>query len=352
MSGAEIGSTKLAVRHNDLLICKINPRINRVWLVSGHASESQHLASPEWIVFRSDERASSTWLRYFVSSPAARRWLESQVSGVTGSHTRVKADHVLRLTVPVPPLDEQHRMVAVLEDHLSRLDAADAYLAASEDRVTRWARRAADHALESGRTGSGRLADLVDRVEAGRSFGGASPPAGEDGWGVVRVSAMTWGEFRPEENKAVPGKLVDQRWEIHEGDVLVSRANTTDYVGAPVLVGHTRPRLLLSDKSLRLVPREGVDRRWLVQVLASQAVRRQVSALASGTKDSMRNISQAKLLSVQVPTTSSEQQSAVAEVAHQAHQDAQRLRHSLSATRDRSAALRRSLLTAAFSGRL
>ena len=33
VSGAEIGSAKVTVEEGDVLICKINPRINRVWVV-------------------------------------------------------------------------------------------------------------------------------------------------------------------------------------------------------------------------------------------------------------------------------------------------------------------------------
>jgi len=33
LRGSEIGSSKVIVRKNDVLICKINPRINRVWVV-------------------------------------------------------------------------------------------------------------------------------------------------------------------------------------------------------------------------------------------------------------------------------------------------------------------------------
>lgn len=42
---------------------------------------------------------------------------------------------VLGSRIPVPPLDEQRRIVDLLEDHLSRLDAAVAGLAASEARL-------------------------------------------------------------------------------------------------------------------------------------------------------------------------------------------------------------------------
>lgn len=147
-----------------------------------------------------------------------------------------------------------------------------------------------------------RLGDLLVRVEGGKSFGSAARPAGPDEWGIVKVSAMTWGKFRPTENKVVsePDRI-DPRYEIRPNDVLVSRANTVEYVGAPVLVRGTRPRLLLSDKSLRLVPKVGVHPAYLAAMLSAPQARRRISELATGTKDSMRNISQAALLMVAMP---------------------------------------------------
>jgi type I restriction enzyme S subunit len=143
----------------------------------------------------------------------------------------------------------------------------------------------------------GRLKDVLLTIEAGKSFTCEARPAEDDEWGVIKVSAMTWGSFRANENKAVPiGKEFDKRHEIRHGDILISRANTREYVGAPVLVGKCRPGLLLSDKSLRLVPGTEVDRRWLLYALSSPAFRRHISNAATGTKDSMRNISQQALL--------------------------------------------------------
>ena len=46
---------------------------------------------------------------------------------------------------------------------------------------------------------------------------------------------------------------------------------------------------------------EKVDKRWLLGVLRSPQARRQMSGLATGTKESMRNISQAQVRSILVP---------------------------------------------------
>lgn len=145
------------------------------------------------------------------------------------------------------------------------------------------------------------LGDLIEDITAGKSFGPSDAPAVEGQWGIIKVSAMTWGKFKPEENKAVPAELADARFEIREGDLLVSRANTADYVGASVLVRSVRPKLLLSDKSLRLNLKPGVCSEWLWYMLQAPSVRSQIRELATGTKDSMRNISQAALRAIQIP---------------------------------------------------
>jgi hypothetical protein len=150
---------------------------------------------------------------------------------------------------------------------------------------------------------------LIDRIEAGKSFSALGRPATPDEWGVVKVSAMSWGSFLEDENKAVPtDRPINPDYEIRTGDLLLSRANTEDLVGATVLVSETRPRLLLSDKSLRLVTRAGIERPWLNYMLQSPLVRGQFSDRATGTSDSMRNLSQVKILSTTLPLPPTEEQ--------------------------------------------
>ncbi|GHA09836.1 restriction endonuclease subunit S [Streptomyces echinoruber] len=145
-----------------------------------------------------------------------------------------------------------------------------------------------------------RLGDILNRIEAGKSYKCEPRPASREEWGVIKVSAMTWGDFDEGENKAVPaGFPFNPEYEIRPGDILLSRANTAAYVGASVLVRKCRPRLLLSDKSLRLIPAEGIDREWLAYLLSSPNIRDQISERATGTKDSMRNISQGALADIE-----------------------------------------------------
>lgn len=121
LPGRAIGSTKQAVSPGDVLVCKINPRINRVWTV-GPLGDYEQIASSEWIGFRSDALEPRFAMRYF-SEPAFRSLLCSEVSGVGGSLTRAQPSRVAAYPVPVAPRAEQTRIADQLDTLLARIQA-------------------------------------------------------------------------------------------------------------------------------------------------------------------------------------------------------------------------------------
>lgn len=295
----------------------------------------------------------SQFLEYWLLSPNAQQRINLMKTGISDSGLNLTQDRFIQLPVPMPPLHEQRRIVAVLEEHIVSLDAASASVHRAQRRLVALRRSSLDATFGLGLRPGVPLRNLVLGVTAGKSFGSDGGPAAVGQWGIVRVSAMTKGVFLESENKAVPPERVDPRNEIRPGDLLVSRANTSEYVGASVLVpGTVRQRLLLSDKSMRLTPKEDVDPEWLWRALQAPTARRQISALATGTKDSMRNISQASLLSVSLPAKSRLEQERDARVYRDLDEQVSRQEAHIAALLRRSEALRRALLAAAFSGRL
>jgi type I restriction enzyme S subunit len=147
------------------------------------------------------------------------------------------------------------------------------------------------------------VGDVLLAIESGKSVKTKERPAQSGELAILKVSAVTWGEFRPHENKAVfddydPGDCPRPK----DGDLLISRANTRELVGAPVLVAGDHPNLLLSDKILRLVPNLArVDRRYLAHALRSTRSRRHFESRAGGTSGSMTNITQEDIRSAPLP---------------------------------------------------
>lgn len=121
LAGTSIGSTKQSVEPDDVLVCKINPRINRVWQV-GQTQQNRQIASSEWIGFRCAP-LDPRFFRYFFSSPNFRELICTDVTGVGGSLTRAQPKKVATFPVPVAPLSEQTRITDKLDAVLTRVDA-------------------------------------------------------------------------------------------------------------------------------------------------------------------------------------------------------------------------------------
>ncbi|MFI1729965.1 hypothetical protein ACH40E_12145 [Streptomyces acidicola] len=140
-------------------------------------------------------------------------------------------------------------------------------------------------------------------IETGWSPACDSQTPASDEWGVLKVSAVTSGQFDSREAKRLPSGLRPRpHIEVKEGDVLVARANgVRSLVGVVCQVGPTRRRLMLSDKVLRLLPDESkAERDFLPVLLRSARVRSQVESLLNGGTG-QNNISQTDIRSLLVP---------------------------------------------------
>ena len=122
ISGIDIGSSKQVVEPGDVLLCKINPRINRVWHVTGYTN-NKLLASSEWIIFR-NKHILSKYMMFCMRAAYFREFMLSNVSGVGGSLMRAQPKHVRRYPIPLPPLEVQQRIVERIESLFAKLDEA------------------------------------------------------------------------------------------------------------------------------------------------------------------------------------------------------------------------------------
>ncbi|OUL56870.1 restriction endonuclease subunit S [Pseudoalteromonas ulvae] len=128
-----------------------------------------------------------------------------------------------------------------------------------------------------------------------------TPRNGED-WGVLKVSAVTWGIFNPEENKELPAHLEPRvEHEVQSGDFLISRANTADLVAKAVVVPSSAPKnLMMSDKIIRFKLHENVNGEYLNLMNNSQVSRDYYNRVAGGTSSSMKNVSREQIRSLVV----------------------------------------------------
>ena len=163
----------------------------------------------------------------------------------------------------------------------------------------------------------GQLADSIAALDAGVSVNAEDRPHGAGEIGVLKTSAVSGGQFFPNQNKTVVESERRLVAEPVQGDsILVSRMNTPALVGESCYVTEAHPSLFLPDRIWQLKPKDRakINMRWLSFVLQSATYRRHVEAHATGTSGSMKNLPKAKLLALPVSYPAPSEQAKIAQV--------------------------------------
>lgn len=194
----------------------------------------------------------------------------------------------------LPSLDEQKRIAELLW----AIESTKQGLAALASTITSVATSAFESFTSSG---VATLSEWVERIDAGRSPRASSESIGAGELGVLKVSAVGRDVFVATENKRLlDPKEFRQSGAVRAGDVLVTRANAVvDNVARPCMVDLDYPNLMLSDKTLRLVPKTGYPGRVLLAALSAPSYRAYVREAVNGTE--AKNISQARILAGPAP---------------------------------------------------
>jgi type I restriction enzyme, S subunit len=147
-----------------------------------------------------------------------------------------------------------------------------------------------------------RLGDLPLEISGGISVPCEDRPTVNGEPAILKLSAIDAGTFRPNENKVVlPVHRGRLERTVRAGQVLVSRSNTAELVGAVALVEEDSPALFLPDLIWALdVKDSSVNPHWLALALGASDARRQILGLASGTSGSMKKLSIARLRMLQL----------------------------------------------------
>ena len=327
ISGKEIGSTKQVVEKGDVLLCKINPRINRVWKVSQH-TDSALLASSEWIIIR-NRFINSDYLMYCFRSPFFRDFMLSNVSGVGGSLMRAQPKYVKEYPVPIPPLAEQQRIVDLIGRFFYKLDEAkekaQTVLDGFEDRKMAILHKAftgdftkhwrKDNNIEG--VWAKKRIDQISLPRAGYAFD--SKKFSDNGYQIIRMGNL-YGATLDLSRKPVfiDPKDVDEkvlnRSLIHEGDILITLTGTKykrDY-GYAVCI-RDQHKLLVNQRILCLSPNDAVLTHYLLYYLQSNLFRDVFFSNETGGVN-QGNVSSRFVESIEIPVPLKEEQQRIVEI--------------------------------------
>ncbi|MEU1470142.1 restriction endonuclease subunit S [Streptomyces sp. NPDC005761] len=268
----------------------------------------------------------------------------SMVEETSHGTGRLDTARLKELEIGVPSMDEQRRIVAVNVAFERRIGGLERLLAKLRDVSDSFATQAMAAA-----PGVVPFGTWLQRIEAGKSPMAEDTPAGDEQWGVLKVSAVQPGQFRATENKVVHDSgLINPQYEVRAGDLLMTRANTEQLVGLACIARNPPPHLMLSDKTLRLVPDETVaEPQFMELTLLSPSVRRQIRAMATGTSGSMKNIGQDAVRRLLVPDVPAKEQKRVVAVVAASRRRAEAVMNQIAKTRVAQRAVSEELLRGA-----
>ena len=197
----------------------------------------------------------------------------------------------------LPPMDEQKKLAELLwaandlkESYKKAITATDEMLKA------KFREMFGDTAGNSKNWPMPKFGDSLNGIENGKSFVCQTVPREGDYPAVLKLSAVTYGVYQPNENKAVLDESqYNPKIEVRTGDLLMTRKNTLELVGACAYVHETTPRLMLPDIVFRLDVKECYDKQFLWALLSHPDQRQRIQRIAGGTNTSMVNISKERL---------------------------------------------------------
>ncbi|HHL44953.1 MAG TPA: restriction endonuclease subunit S [Gammaproteobacteria bacterium] len=293
------------------VLISIFATIGRTSILGIEAATNQAIAG---ITPKNESQLLPEYLKYALDSKHA--WLNRQARGV--AQPNINSKILKSLLVPLPPIEEQRRIVDILKRADSiRLLRKQAIDSARQLIPALFIDMFGDPATNPKGWPMRKVSDFVKKFEGGKNLKAGSDLPGH--YRILKVSAVTSGVYIESESKPAPDDyLPPEQHFVREGDLLFSRANTEALIGATALVEKTNGRTLLPDKLWRFVWAEEVEPTYIHALFQTPHVRRELSKLSSGTSASMRNISQAKLKDLTLPIAPLPEQKIFADHVRQA----------------------------------
>jgi len=146
----------------DVLLAKITPCFENGKLgMASNLMNGVGFGSSEYIVLRPEPTVTSEWLYYYLARESFRIEGASKMSGAVG-HKRVPQEFIERYPIPVPPLTEQKRIIAILDRAFEAIDTAKDNFAKNSDNSKALFESCLDGIFSKG--GDGWIVTTLDRI--------------------------------------------------------------------------------------------------------------------------------------------------------------------------------------------
>jgi type I restriction enzyme, S subunit len=117
--GDEIKSGKYGINKGMILISKLNPSWNRVWLI-GDIDSTNSICSTEFLPIMPYSEEHQSYVYLLATSEPFRNMLQSLVTGTSGSHKRVRPDDLMNILIVIPPMEVLEKINKIVSPLLNK----------------------------------------------------------------------------------------------------------------------------------------------------------------------------------------------------------------------------------------
>lgn len=325
------------------------------------------IASTGFAVLRPTSAVSGRFLYYYVQSPGFIRDMSAEQRGV--SYPAVTSAQVRAMPIPVPPVAEQERIVATIEESFSSIDAALVSLVRAERRLQHMTATVLQAAITGQVEGSATIRDADGRPLLPRTWGWASVRDVADVQGgiiknpkrrprrdtapflrVANVGRATLNLDEVHRVEIAPGEL--DRYGLRYGDLLVVEGNgSADQIGRSAMWRDEVPGCVHQNRLIRVRPGPNLVPEYLALYWNAPWPARQIAALASSTSG-LHTLSTRKIAAVPLAVPPVDDQRRIVLRVEEEMNRIGRLRSEITIAQRRALTLRSAVLTTAFAGGL
>jgi len=285
------------IRENDVIFATTRPYLKSIATVPNYLNDQ--ICSTGFCVLRAGSRVLPDWIFYCVISDEFNQQITPLMRGA--NYPAVTDKDVRSAKIPVPPLDEQRRIVGRIKECLSRAEEIEALRYKSIADAGYLASSLYAAIANSDEWPSKSVGEVITRSRNGKSIRQDNEKSNGHvlSLSAVRDVSLDFSEKKP----IVLSNVYANQYRIYSGDVFVSRSNTRELVGlSSVAVNPPDTPLIYPDLLIKLeVDSSQILPRYLAYVLRTQESRRQIKDRAVGTSQSMVKISGERLKEIVIP---------------------------------------------------
>jgi len=161
---------------------------------------------------------------------------------------------------------------------------------------------------------AGYLNEFIDSLDAGVSVNSTDRQAESNEKCILKTSCVSSGVFKLKENKVVLDDDEIQRLKepLQSNTIIISRMNTPALVGANAIVTYSMSNVFLPDRLWAAKINKNYSGKWLGILMSSTKFRAALSARATGTSASMKNITKGDVLSLKITYPAKPEQQKIA----------------------------------------